>query len=93
MPIIWENWLQNISFNVLGVDELTGGIMISLVFIIIMVMMILLITKAKKADATMPLTMCLGFCFFIVLGWFPLFVGSVLALICALIFARQVSGG
>jgi len=92
--MLWENWIQNISTYVLGVpDANTGALIFSLVIVIIALLGVLLITKGKKADITMSITCCICFIFLVVIGWFPILAGSIIAFVFAFMFAKSVSGG
>lgn len=69
-----------------------AGIMFSLMFSIGLILVVVIATKGKRPDVTVPFTSLFATVFFTFLGWYPVWIGSVLALVLSILLAKIVSG-
>lgn len=90
--VVWSEWLTSISLA-LGTTATEAGIIFSLAFTIGLLIVVLIATKGKKPEVTMSFTSLFCTIFFTFLGWYPIWVGSVLALVLSIIIAKIISGG
>ncbi len=88
--VIWANWLTAIS-SAMGVTQVEAGIMISLIFTILSIFVVLIATKGKKPGEPIMFTALFFTVLFTFMGWYPVWVGSVLSLVVALLIASFVS--
>lgn len=87
--MIWLNWISVVA-SILGIDVTTAGMMIAIVGTSVFMFVIVIATKGKKVDVTIPTTGLVSFIFWIILGWFPSWVGAVIAFMFALLLAKVV---
>lgn len=89
--VMWSDWLEAAAS---GMDSTSSqaGVILSLIFIIGISMFILIATRGKKSGMTVGLSSFLGLILFTFIGWLPLFTGSVLAIVMALLLAKFVAG-
>jgi hypothetical protein len=88
--VIWNQYLQNVA-DTLNTSVTQAGIISSLITIIAVMIVVLIATRAKGAIVTVPLTMFFNLLLFIYIGWFPIWIGSVMALVIV-IFLGYVLG-
>ena len=70
-----------------------AGVILSLVFTLATVLAILIATRGKKAEFTVPVGTLFVTVLFTFLGWYPVWTGSVLALVLAIFVGKIISGG
>jgi hypothetical protein len=91
--VVWSQYLTDIADSLNTTSE-EAGIIISLAFTIGCVIVGLIATKGKSASATVPIISFFNILLFTFLGWFPIWTGSIIALILvvfmAYIFSRVV---
>lgn len=90
--VIWTDWLTSVALA-LGTTPTEAGIMFSLAFTIGILLVVILATKGKKPDVTITFTSLFVTVFFTFIGWYPIWIGSVLALVLSIIIAKIISGG
>ncbi len=90
--VIWSDYLTSIA-SAFGTNATQAGVMISLMFTVGILIVVILATKGKKPEVTVTFTSLFVTIFFTFIGWYPVWIGSVLALILSIIIARIVSGG
>lgn len=89
--VIWGDYLASIALA-MDATQTQAGIMFSLIFTIGLIVIVLIATKGKKPEVSVSFTSLFTTIFFTFLGWYPLWVGSVLALTVSLILAKIISG-
>ena len=89
--VMWSDWLEAIASG-MGTTTSQAGVVISLIFIIGISVFIIIATRGRKSGLTVGLSSFLGLILFTFIGWLPLFTGSVLSIIVALILARSIAG-
>lgn len=90
--VIWLDWLTSIA-SALDTSVTEAGIIFSLAFTIMLIIVVLIATRGKKPGITMSITSLFVTVFFTFLGWYPIWVGSVLALVLSIMTARTISEG
>ena len=86
--MIWSEVMINAGIW-MGVTASQAGTILSLVFTLAMIVAILIATRGKRAEFTVPTGTLFLTVFFTFLGWYPVWTGSVLALVLA-IFVGQI---
>jgi hypothetical protein len=76
----------------LGITAIEAGIMISLLFSILTIFVIVLATRGESSELTIGLTSLFTTLIFTFMGWYPVWVGSVLALVISILLATIFSG-
>lgn len=90
--MLWQDWVEAVAAAIeMTTDQ--AAIFLSLFLTIVLVMCVLIITKGKRVQTVLPATCLLAFVFWIFMGWFPAWSGSVIAVVFALMLARDYSGG
>lgn len=89
--VMWSDWLEAIASG-MGTTTSQAGVVISLIFIIGISIFILIATRGRKSGLTVGLSSFLGLILFTFIGWLPLFTGSVLSIIVALMMAKFLAG-
>jgi len=89
--VIWTEYLTSIA-SALGTSATEAGMIFSLIFTIGLLLVAVIATKGKKPEITMSLSSFFSTVFFTFIGWYPLWIGSVMALVLALMFAMFISG-
>jgi len=89
--VMWSDWLEAVASG-MGSTSSQAGVIISLIFIIGISMFILIATRGRKSGLTVGLSSFLGLLLFTFIGWLPLFTGSVLAIVVALMMAKFIAG-
>lgn len=90
--VVWSDWLTSIA-SALNTTVTEAGIIFSLAFTIMIILVVLIATRGKRPDVTVTFTSLFVTLFFTFLGWYPLWVGSVLALVLSILIAKIISGG
>ena len=88
--VIWADWLLAIS-DAMGVSTTEAGVMISLIFTIMSIFVVLIAVKGKKPEEPIMFTALFTTVLFTFIGWYPVWIGSVLALVVSLLIASFVS--
>ena len=89
--VMWSDWLEAVASG-MGSTTSQAGVIISLIFIISVGIFILIATRGKRSGLSLGLSSFLGLILFTFIGWLPLFTGSVLAIVTALLLAKFVAG-
>lgn len=90
--VIWADWLASIASG-MDVGTTDAGILFSLGFTILMILVVLIVTKGESPTISVSFTALFATLFFLVLGWYPVWMGSVLALVLSIIIAAIISRG
>lgn len=90
--VIWSDWLTSVA-SALDTTATEAGIMFSLAFTIGLLIVVVIATRGKKPDVTMSFTSLFITIFFTFIGWYPIWIGSVMALVIAIMLAKIISGG
>lgn len=90
--MIWSYWLHEAAL-VLELTDEQAGILLSLLISVLLALTFTVATKGKRAAEVMMGSLLVSVIIFTFMGWFPLWTGSVIGLILALLLARTVSGG
>lgn len=73
-----------------------AGVIMSLMLIVSMLIVVLIVTRGKGAISTMPITALFSILMFTFIGWFPVWTGSVIALVLVIfvgfIFSKFAGG-
>lgn len=90
--VIWSDYLTNAG-TWLGVTAVQAGVILSLSMTLGVVVAILIATRGKRAEFTVPVGTLFLTVLFTFLGWYPIWTGSVLALVLAIFVGKVISGG
>ena len=90
--VIWADTLTNAG-TWMGVTTSEAGVILSLMFTLATLLAILIATKGRKAEFTVPTGALFITVLFTFLGWYPVWTGSVLALVLAIFVGKIISGG
>ncbi len=90
--VIWGTYLESIALA-FDTTQTQAGIMFSLAFTIGLIVVVLIATNGKKPDVTVTFVAWFVTIFFTFLGWYPIWIGSVMALIISILIAKIISGG
>ena len=90
--VIWGDYLTSIALA-MDATETQAGIMFSLIFTIGLIVVVLIATKGKKPEVSVTFISLFTTIFFTFLGWYPIWIGSVMSLVIAIILAKIISGG
>lgn len=88
--VVWADWLTSIA-SALETTVIEAGIIFSLAFTILLIVVVLIATEGKNAAEPIMFTSLFATVFFTFLGWYPIWVGSVLSLVVSLLIASFVS--
>ena len=95
MPI-WSQYLQNVA-DVFNTTVTQAGVISSLLVSVGLLVVVLIATRGKGALVVIPATEFFSILFFVYIGWFPVWTGSVIALILVLfvglVLSRGTTGG
>ena len=89
--MVWEDWLTAIAPS-LGVTASQAGILISFLMIFAAVLMVA-IAAPKHASVGISTTAFIGALFFTYVAWLPVWTGTALSFILAIIVALVLKGG
>lgn len=90
--VVWSDWLASIAFA-FDTTSTEAGIIFSLMFTIGLIVVVLISTGGRKPDVTVSFTAWFVTILFTFMGWYPLWIGSVIALIISILLAKIISGG
>lgn len=90
--MIWETWLESAALG-LSVSTTQAGIILSFIFTIAILLLVSMATGGRRIEVTAPLSCIFGVLFFVYIGWFPSLLGTMLALIMAILVGRNILGG
>lgn len=90
--VVWSGYLNAIA-AAFGTTATEAGIIISLLFSVAALFVVVIATKGKRPDVTVTFTSFFTTVLFTFMGWYPIWIGSVMALVIAILLARIVSGG
>ena len=90
--VIWSGWLNAIA-SAFDTTATEAGIIVSLLFTLASIFTVLIGTKGKKPEVTVTFTGFFVTILFTFMGWYPLWMGSVIALVVSILLARIISGG
>lgn len=90
--VIWSDTLTNAG-TWMGVTTTQAGVILSLMFTLATLLAILIATKGRKAEFTVPTGALFLTVLFTFLEWYPVWTGSVLALVLAIFVGKIISGG
>lgn len=90
--MIWSDYLASIA-DAMGVTETQAGIMISLIFSTALILTVLIATKGRRPEVSVPFIALFSTILFTFMGWYPIWIGSVLALVISILLAFIISGG
>lgn len=90
--VVWTDYLNAIA-SALDTSATEAGIMISLMFTMASIFIVLIATKGKRPEVTVTFTSFFVTVLFTFMGWYPVWIGSVIALIISILLARIISGG
>ena len=88
--VIWSDYLIEVS-DAMGVTAIQAGIMLSLIFTVGILLTILIATRGEKPQVTIPFGSLLMMVLFTFMGWLPIWLGSVLALVISIFIAYVFS--
>ena len=88
--MLWEDWLTAIA-PILSLTVNQAGIVLGLLFTVVFALLGGLITQ-KNVTISMGIPALMGLLIFTYAAWLPYFTGSAIALIVALLVARELSG-
>ena len=90
--VIWGEYLASIA-SAMGTTATEAGIMFSLIFTIGLIVVVLIATRGRKPDVTVSFISLFLTLFWTFIGWYPIWIGSVMALVISIILAKVISGG
>lgn len=90
--VIWADYLATVA-DFMGTTGAQAGVILSLVITTSLGLAILIATRGRKAEFTIPVATLLVTVFFTFVGWYPIWTGSVLALVLAIFVGKIISGG
>lgn len=90
--VIWGDYLASIALA-MDTTETNAGIMFSLIFSIGLIVVVLIATKGRRPEVSVTFLSLFTTVFFTFLGWYPIWIGSVLALVISILLAKIISGG
>lgn len=88
--VIWSDYLTSIA-SALGTTATQAGVMFSLIFTIVTIFVVLVATRGRKPQVTMPISALFPTVLFTFMGWYPIWTGSVIALVIAIFIAYVFS--
>ena len=90
--VVWSEWLSSIA-SALGTTTTEAGVIFSLAFTIGLLLVVIIATKGKKPAVSISFTAIFVTIFFTFIGWYPIWIGSVLALVLSILISKIISGG
>lgn len=95
--VVWSQYLQNVA-DFLNTTTQQAGIISSLIVIIGMTLVIVIAIRGKFGSVIIvPIFLFFSVLFFVFIGWFPVWTGSVIALVLAVfmgyLFSTITGGG
>jgi hypothetical protein len=89
--VVWADYLQNVA-DFLDTTTTQAGIISSLMICICLLVLVLLATKGKGAMVVIPVTEFFCIIFFTYIGWFPVWTGSIIAMVLVLFTGFVLTG-
>ena len=89
--VIWADYLASIA-TAFDTTTTEAGILFSLLFTIGLTVVVLIATRGRRPEVSVSAIAFFATLFFTVLGWYPIWLGSVMALVIALVVAKIISG-
>lgn len=89
--MLWDGWLTPVA-NGMGVSLTQAGVILSLLFTVSLIIVVAVGTRGRQAGVIVPFSGMIGVIFFTYIQWFPIYLGSVIALIISLWIAFTASG-
>lgn len=77
----------------LGITAIETGMLIALLFTMLSIFVVVIGTKGEKPAISISFTSLFATLIFTYLGWYPIWVGSVIALVVSILMAMMFSGG
>ena len=90
--VVWTDYLTSIG-DAIGTTAIEAGMIFSLIFTMGIILVVVIATKGRKPQVAMPLSAFFPTLLFTFMGWYPFWVGSVIALILAIFIASVFSRG
>lgn len=91
MAAIGQAYLNTIG-AALGITAIQTGMLISLLFSILSIFVVIIGTKGEKPEVSVSFTSLFTTLIFTYMGWYPIWVGSVMALVISILLAMIFSG-
>jgi len=88
--VVWTDYLTSIA-DAIGTTATEAGMIFALIFTMGIILVVIIATKGRKPQVTMPLSAFFPTILFTFMGWYPIWVGSVIALILAIFIAYVFS--
>ena len=88
--VVWSQYLLDIA-DFMNTTSTEAGVIMSLMLITSLLIAVLIVTKGEAALVTIPITSLFSILLFTFIGWFPVWTGSVIALVLV-IFIGYVFG-
>ncbi len=93
--VVWSQYLQNVA-DFMNTSSSEAGVILSLMLTISLLLIVLISTRGKGAITTVPITAFFSIITFTFIGWFPVWTGSVIALVLVIfvgyIFSKFAGG-
>ena len=88
--VVWTDYLISIA-DAIGTTATEAGMIFSFIFTMGIIIVVVIATKGRKPQVTMPLSAFFPTILFTFMGWYPLWTGSVIALVLAIFIAYVFS--
>ena len=88
--VVWTDYLTSIA-DAIGTTATEAGMIFALIFTRGIIIVVVIGTKGRKPQVTMPLSAFFPTILFTFMGWYPIWVGSVIALILSIFIAYVFS--
>ena len=88
--MLWLAWMT-VAASILGIDVTSAALLISTLITMVFMFAIVIATKGRKADVSIPATGLISFIVWIILGWYPTWIGAVIAFMFALLLGKTVT--
>jgi hypothetical protein len=89
--VVWSGYLTAIA-NAFGTSATEAGIIFSLTFTILAIIVVVIGTNGEKPEVTVGFTSFFSTLVFTFMGWYPIWTGSVISLVLAILLANVFSG-
>lgn len=89
--VVWAGWLNAIA-AAFGTTATEAGIIFSLSFTFLGIISVLIATKGTDVGTSVSFSALFLTLIFTFLGWYPIWTGSVLALVITILLASIMSG-
>jgi len=88
--VVWTDYLTSIA-DAIGTTAIEAGMIFLLMFTMGIIIVVIIATKGRKPQVTMPLSAFFATILFTFMGWYPVWPGSVIALILSIFIAYVFS--